>query len=61
VFENRNEKDQELTCKDCGNFFIFTEREQQFFAEKGFTPPKRCKACRIKKKASFEAQQKRQP
>lgn len=36
-----------LTCKDCANEFVFTEREQQFFAEKGFqNQPQRCRECR---------------
>lgn len=29
--------DKTLTCKDCGNEFIFTEGEQEFYAKKGFT------------------------
>lgn len=45
-------KDKEITCKDCGEKFIFTVREQEFYAEKGFqNEPQRCKACRDKKKA----------
>lgn len=35
-----------LKCQDCGNDFEFTENEQHFYEEKGFVPPKRCKACR---------------
>jgi hypothetical protein len=38
--------DQTLNCRDCGTPFIFTVRDQTFYAEKGFTPPTRCKACR---------------
>lgn len=46
-------QDQTLTCRDCGKSFVFTARDQEFFAEKGFTnAPTRCKDCRaIKKKA----------
>ncbi|MBZ4645027.1 MAG: hypothetical protein JG777_516 [Clostridia bacterium] len=44
--------DKNLTCKDCGATFVFTEGEQQFYAEKGFTnEPTRCKECRAAKKA----------
>ncbi|WHH58168.1 zinc-ribbon domain-containing protein [Petroclostridium sp. X23] len=44
--------DKNLTCKDCGATFVFTEGEQQFYAEKGFTnEPVRCKECRSSKKA----------
>jgi len=40
-------EDKILTCKDCSNEFVFTEREQQFFAEKGFSnQPQRCRECR---------------
>lgn len=36
-----------LTCKDCGAQFVFSAREQQFFAEKGFAnQPQRCRECR---------------
>lgn len=44
--------DQKLQCRDCGNDFDFTERDQEFFQEKGFNPPVRCKSCRVKKKAN---------
>jgi len=39
-------QDQQLNCIDCNQPFTFTKGEQTFFAEKGFTPPRRCKACR---------------
>lgn len=43
--------DQTLTCRDCGKSFVFSARDQEFFAQKGFTnPPTRCKDCRLKKK-----------
>ena len=39
--------DKNLTCRDCGQSFVFTTGEQEFFAEKGFTnEPSRCPACR---------------
>ncbi len=45
-------QDKKITCVDCGTEFLFTVRDQEFYAEKGFTnEPKRCKACRDKKKA----------
>ncbi|HEY1074881.1 MAG TPA: zinc-ribbon domain-containing protein [Patescibacteria group bacterium] len=44
-------QDQTLTCRDCGKSFVFTARDQEFFAEKGFTnAPTRCKDCRVLKK-----------
>jgi len=44
-------EDQEITCADCGNAFVFTAQEQEFFAEKGFSAPKRCRTCRANRKA----------
>ncbi len=38
--------DTEITCQDCSTPFLFSAQEQEFYAEKGFTPPKRCKHCR---------------
>lgn len=44
--------DKTLVCKDCGTEFVFTEGEQQFYAEKGFTnEPQRCPECRKARKA----------
>lgn len=44
-------EDITLTCSDCDDDFIFTIGEQEFFEEKGFDEPKRCKDCRDRKKA----------
>jgi CxxC-x17-CxxC domain-containing protein len=44
--------DKPLTCRDCGTSFLFTEGEQAFFAEKGFTnEPTRCPECRSARKS----------
>jgi hypothetical protein len=43
--------DQTIQCKDCPNTFVFTEKDQEFYAAQGFTPPKRCKPCRDANKA----------
>ena len=41
-----------LTCKDCGNPFDFTARDQMFYAEKGFeNEPQRCRDCRAARKS----------
>ena len=42
--------DQTLMCKDCQTPFTFSERDQNFYTERGFTPPKRCRSCREEKK-----------
>lgn len=44
-------QDKTLVCKDCGNEFVFTAGEQEFFAEKGFeNEPQRCADCRRERK-----------
>ena len=43
--------DQELTCRDCGNAFTFTEGEQEFYTSKNLSAPQRCKDCRANRKA----------
>jgi hypothetical protein len=50
--EKTNGVDKTIKCMECGMEFIFSAAEQEFFASKGFTAPKRCKACRMKKKAA---------
>jgi Probable zinc-ribbon domain len=44
-------QDKELTCADCGKKFLWSAKDQEFFAERGFNEPKRCKDCRQAKKA----------
>jgi len=45
--------DKTLTCRDCGQTFVFTQSEQDFYAQKGFTnEPSRCPDCRAARKAS---------
>jgi len=47
VYENKI-----LICKDCGNSFDFTARDQMFYAEKGFeNEPQRCRECRSARKS----------
>ena len=43
--------DKTLTCQDCSQSFTFTAEDQEFFATKGYTEPKRCPACRSARKA----------
>ncbi len=46
-------EDKTLVCKECGQEFVFTAREQEFYAEKGFeNVPQRCKNCRDARKAN---------
>ena len=51
-------EDKTLVCKDCGNEFVITAGEQEFYAERGFTnEPKRCKACRDAKRGGAPRQE----
>ncbi|KKN73534.1 hypothetical protein LCGC14_0399760 [marine sediment metagenome] len=43
-------EDKTLTCADCNKEFTWSASEQEFFAEKKFTPPKRCLDCRAKRR-----------
>ena len=44
--------DQARSCRDCGNEFIWTAGEQEFYASRGLTnPPSRCPECRAARKA----------
>jgi CxxC-x17-CxxC domain-containing protein len=39
--------DRTLSCRDCGESFVFSAGEQAFFASKGLTnDPQRCVSCR---------------
>ena len=43
--------DKTLTCQDCGQQFTFSADDQEFFASKGYSEPKRCPNCRQARKA----------
>jgi CxxC-x17-CxxC domain-containing protein len=43
--------DKIVTCSDCGQEFTFSASEQSFFADRGFTEPRRCSSCRAARKA----------
>ncbi|MDE3074950.1 MAG: zinc-ribbon domain containing protein [Chloroflexota bacterium] len=50
--------DKTLTCRDCGQQFVFTVSEQQFFADRGFqNEPSRCSECRSARRARSGDQQ----
>jgi hypothetical protein len=35
-----------LSCRQCGKEFLFSVAEQEFYRQKGFNTPRRCKECR---------------
>jgi len=39
-------QDKGLTCADCGGKFLWTAREQEWYAERGYQPPMVCKGCK---------------
>jgi len=43
-------KDKTIKCKDCGEDFILTVGEQEFYIKTGMNEPKRCKRCRDARK-----------
>lgn len=46
-------EDKKIICKDCGQEFVFSVGEQEFYKEKGFdNAPVRCAACRKARKQS---------
>jgi CxxC-x17-CxxC domain-containing protein len=46
-------QDKTLVCRDCGQEFIFSAGEQEFFASKGLqNEPGRCSSCRTSRRAS---------
>ncbi|MEK7863439.1 MAG: zinc-ribbon domain containing protein [Chloroflexota bacterium] len=46
-------QDKTLTCRDCGQEFIWTAGEQEFYASRGLqNPPSRCPSCRAARRAS---------
>ncbi|MBI4948473.1 zinc-ribbon domain-containing protein [Candidatus Berkelbacteria bacterium] len=50
-------QDKTLICKECGNEFVWTAGEQEFFAQKGFrNKPTRCKDCRKVNRQKVEAE-----
>ena len=45
-------EDKVLNCRDCGNQFVFTAGEQEFYQQRGFTnEPTRCPECRAARKS----------
>jgi hypothetical protein len=44
--------DLTLRCSECGQEFVFTAMDQQYFQERGYSSPKRCKRCRQAKQSA---------
>ncbi|HEY5588426.1 MAG TPA: zinc-ribbon domain-containing protein [Candidatus Paceibacterota bacterium] len=50
-------EDKILICQDCGEEFVFTISEQEFFESKMFQNPKRCPDCRRARKQEKESRE----
>ena len=49
-------EDKTLKCKECGQDFVFSAGEQEFYAQKGFeNQPVRCAPCRQARKKERSA------
>lgn len=42
---------QQLQCVECGATFEFSAEDQEYYASKGYSAPKRCPECRARRKA----------
>jgi Probable zinc-ribbon domain len=50
--------DREITCTGCGDLFVWTIGEQEYFTRVGLgTTPKRCKPCRAEKRARYASRE----
>lgn len=45
-------EDKTMVCRDCKNEFVFTKRDQAWYAAQNFSEPRGCKPCRDARKAS---------
>ncbi len=66
AFENRaqgnpEEGGKEMVCETCGGTFIWSKKDQDFYAKKQFTPPKHCRICREKRKKDRDRNKRRRP
>ena len=50
MLSNQQFEDQYLGCADCGAEFVFSANDQEFYAEKNYSAPKRCPDCRAARK-----------
>ena len=48
-------KKKKIVCCDCRETFLFTGGEQKYYEERKLSEPKRCPACRQKRKELFKA------
>ena len=49
---DQNFEDQQLQCVECGETFVFSAEDQEFYHQKRYSTPKRCPVCRANRKAA---------
>jgi hypothetical protein len=50
-------RNKTITCRECGEDFVWTVGEQRYFHARGFTnEPKRCRPCREEAKERLAEQ-----
>lgn len=50
--------EETLECRDCGDLFLFTVQEQEYYRDKGLKhKPSRCPTCRKKNRDQIQAAQ----
>lgn len=49
---NQTFQDQQVQCLDCGDEFVFSAEDQEFYHQKRYSTPKRCPICRANRKAN---------
>lgn len=52
LYASTSYTDKILSCVDCSQEFTFTASDQQFYADRQFSEPRRCATCRAAKKAA---------
>ena len=50
----RSYEAKDILCLACDEWFVFTAKEQRFYAQQGFPPPKRCPNCRVEKRWRYQ-------
>lgn len=50
LYEKMIEHEIKIECVECKDYFNITQKEVNFYMNKGFSLPKRCKSCRNKRK-----------
>lgn len=46
-------EDKKITCKDCGEIFVWALEEQRYYLSKRLSEPKRCPKCRQRRKENL--------